>query len=53
MNSEIIENESARLDKQNKNYIFGMCKKCRFYKGKCTKNRIIRICAKKGLKNKE
>ena len=53
MNNEIIENESSRLDKQNKNFIFLMCRNCKFYDGRCTKNRIIRICAEKGLKNKE
>ena len=31
-----------------------MCSKCDFYKdGVCTKKRIARICAKKGLRNKE
>ena len=27
------------------------CRKCKFFKGKCTLNRVIRICIKKGLRN--
>lgn len=47
-----IKFEKARYDFFR--YTQFMCSKCRFFKNnKCTKNRIQRICAKKGLKNKE
>ena len=36
------------------NYRKYMCAKCVFFKDEiCTKKRIPRICAKKGLKNKD
>ena len=48
--------EYGCYDAQNKNYILFMCKKgCKFYdefQG-CTKKRIIRQCAIKGLKNRD
>ena len=37
-----------------RNFINFMCKKgCKFYDNGCTKNRVVRVCARKGLKNKE
>lgn len=49
------ENEinRTRKDKETKGYIFYMCRTCKFYKNRCTKNRVVRTCAIKGLKNKE
>ena len=45
---------NASYDLETSKYILFNCKKgCKFYNGKCTKNRIIRECLKKGLKNKE
>lgn len=47
---------NAQYDDETKRYIMLMCKKgCKFYNNKtgCTKKRIIRVCAKRGLKNKE
>lgn len=39
-------------DNETRIYINFMCKKgCKFYDGRCTKNRVVRECAKKGLKN--
>lgn len=41
-------------DNETSIYINLMCKKgCKFYNGKCTKNRVVRVCAKKGLKNRD
>ena len=43
-------------DLETKKYILFNCKKgCKFYDDEtgCSKKRVIRICAKKGLKNKE
>ena len=45
--------EYACYDTETKYYINLMCRKCKFYDGRCTKNRVIRICAEKGLKNKD
>ena len=46
--------EYACYDAQTRYYIAFMCKKdCKFYDNGCTKNRVIRICAEKGLKNKD
>ncbi len=46
--------EYACYDTETKYYINLMCKKgCKFYDNGCTKNRVIRVCAKEGLKNKD
>lgn len=45
--------EFKNLDKETKGYIINMCRTCKFYNNKCTKNRIVRKCAVKGLKNKD
>ena len=37
----------STFDKDIKYY----CRKCKFYEGKCTLNRVIRICRKKRLKD--
>lgn len=52
---EKIRNESnGTYDTETKKYIWFMCKKdCKFYNNGCTKNRTVRECAKKGLKNRE
>ncbi len=35
-------------------YRMYMCRRCVFYiNNECSKNRIIRICARQGLKNRE
>lgn len=48
----VIENNT--YDNETKKYIMFMCSKgCKFYDEKCTKNRVVRVCAKQGLKNKE
>lgn len=42
------------FDAETRKYIMYMCSKgCKYYKDKCTKERIVRECARKGLKNKE
>ncbi|MFG6319594.1 MAG: hypothetical protein K1W33_07075 [Clostridia bacterium] len=47
-------NVNTNYEAETKKYVFFMCKKgCRFYNNGCTKNRTVRECAKKGLKNKE
>lgn len=33
-------------------YVKKMCSDCIYYQGRCTKNRLVRICVEKGLKNK-
>lgn len=53
-----ISKERSRIEKEYEDkeiniYILFMCKKCKFYDKECTKKRIIRECAVKGLKNKE
>ena len=41
-------------DIETKRFIYYMCKKgCKFYNNGCKKNRIVRECVRKGLKNKE
>lgn len=41
-------------DEETKKFIIYMCRKCKFYKkNNCIKKRIIRECARKGLKDKE
>lgn len=47
------ENELIRMDNLNYKYTQKMCKTCKFYNNGCTKKRIPRNCADKGLKNKE
>lgn len=39
-------------DLANQKYIKYMCKTCKFYEDRCTKNRTVRECAVKFLKNK-
>ena len=51
---ETRQKELEKFDYEIKKYIMYMCKKgCKFYMDRCTKNRNIRDCAKKGQKNKE
>lgn len=50
---EVDEVSKELLDKNTKLYIHKMCKTCRFYDTRCTKNRVIRVCVEKGLKNRE
>lgn len=45
--------EKDYLDMETKKFIIHMCKTCKFYDGQCLKHRIIRECARKGLKDKE
>lgn len=41
------------MNKQLVRYKKYMCYNCEFFKDElCTKNRILRVCAKKGLKNR-
>lgn len=41
-------------DYQTQMFIIYMCKSCEFYNNNCcSKKRVIRECAKKGLKNKD
>lgn len=40
-------------DYENRNFIKYMCKSCKFYKDTCQKKRVARVCAQKGLKNKD
>ena len=51
---EVRQKELSKFDYETYKYIYYMCKKgCKFYMDRCTKNRNIRDCAKKGLKNQE
>ena len=45
--------EQEKIDRLTRQFIYGMCRTCKFYDNKCTKGRIIRKCAEKGLKNRE
>ena len=46
--------ENACYDNETKYYVKLMCKRgCKFYDNGCTKNRVVRVCARKGLKNKD
>lgn len=49
------EKNIQNYDFETQKYIIFMCKKCKFYDKRegCLKKRIIRKCAKEGLKNKE
>lgn len=52
-NQEIVFNQ---YDNETRKYVVFMCKKgCKFYDNKkgCTKERVVRECARKGFKNKE
>lgn len=55
MNSEkeIRERDVARIDDTRNRFVQFMCKKCKFYEGKCLKNRNVQDCARRGLKNKD
>jgi hypothetical protein len=53
MGETIVERDSTRIDIVNRNYIYVMCRTCKFYDNGCTKKRMVRKCAEKGLKNKE
>jgi len=51
---KIRKEANGNYDTETKKYIWFMCKKdCKFYNDGCTKGRLVRECAKKGLKNKE
>ena len=51
---EARQKELNIFDYETQKYIMYMCKKgCKFYKNGCTKRRLIKECAKKGLKNRE
>ena len=51
---EARQKELSKFDYETHKYIYYMCKRgCKFYTDRCTKNRVIKECAKKGLKNKE
>ena len=50
---EARQKELTRYDNESRKYIIFMCRTCKFYDNKCLKNRVIRDCAKKGLKNQE
>lgn len=53
MKDKIKEEKYEKLDLELVRYRKYMCSNCDFYQEeKCTKNRVARICAKKGLKNK-
>lgn len=44
----------AVIDTTARRYIENMCKKgCKFYEGGCKKNRYMKDCARKGLKNRD
>lgn len=46
--------EYGAYNSETMSYIYYMCKKgCKFYDNGCTKKRVIRDCAKQGLKNKD
>lgn len=47
------QNAKGIMDSINQKYTKKMCVTCKFYKDRCTKQRIPRNCADKGLKNKE
>lgn len=50
---EILDIQNEYKDIETKQFTLYMCKKCKFYDNGCTKKRIIRECARKGLKNKD
>ena len=50
---EIKQKELGLYDNETRKFIIFMCRTCKFYDHKCLKNRVIRDCAKKGLKNQE
>ena len=51
---EITEMTNETIDRETKTFTSLMCSKCKFYiTNMCSKKRIIRERAKKGLKNKE
>ena len=51
---EVSEIANDYTDMETKKFIRFMCSKCKFYENEsCSKKRIIRECARKGLKDKE
>ena len=51
---ETRQKELSKFDYETYKFIYYMCKRgCRFYIDRCTKNRVIKECARMGLKNKE
>ena len=51
---KIDENVRGGLDHETWRTIKYMCSTCKFYIDKrCSKERVMRVCKKKGLKNKE
>lgn len=51
---EARQKELNIFDYETQKYIMYMYKKgCRFYDNRCTKERLMRDCAKNGLKNRE
>lgn len=51
---EARQKELSKFDYETHKFIYYMCKKgCKFYKNRCTKERIVKECAKNGLKNRE
>ncbi len=47
------ENKYETYSKEDLLMIKRMCKDCKFYKDRCTKNRTLRECSVKFLKNKD
>lgn len=42
-----IKIKIGSMERENTQFIKYMCKKCRFYEGKCIKGRVVKECAKK------
>lgn len=53
---EVRGNELNRIDAETSRYIFYMCRRdCKFFNKEtgCQKHRVVRECARRGLKNKD
>ncbi len=50
---EILNIQNEYKDEETKKFLIYMCRKCKFYNNGCIKKRVIRECARKGLKDKD
>ena len=53
MKDKIKEEKYNDMNSEFYKYKKYMCENCEFYYDGCTKKRIAKVCAKKGLKNKD
>ena len=56
MTKEKVEQQNlySGYESETRKFVIYMCRKCKFYTEEgCSKKRVVKECARKGLKNKE